>query len=67
MGLRLRLRNRLRVLAGNYFAEGDVHWTRQKAQVVFPLTCVLAGMAAGLLGIGGICMHIYIYICTGLL
>ncbi|KAH9115195.1 hypothetical protein LEN26_009435 [Aphanomyces euteiches] len=53
MGQRLRLRNRLRVLTQTAFVEGDVHWTRLKTQVVFPMYCVLAGIAAGLLGIGG--------------
>ncbi|KAF0714791.1 Aste57867_3697 [Aphanomyces stellatus] len=53
MGQNLRLRNRLKVLSKAVFADGDVHWTRTKTQVVFPIYCVLAGIAAGLLGIGG--------------
>ncbi|ETW03730.1 hypothetical protein, variant 1 [Aphanomyces invadans] len=53
MGQRLRLRNRLRVLSKAVFVDGDVHWTRAKTHVVFPLYCVVAGIAAGLLGIGG--------------
>ncbi|ETV72616.1 hypothetical protein, variant [Aphanomyces astaci] len=53
MGRRLRLRNRLRVLSQVEFVDGDVHWTRFKTQVVFPAYCIVAGIAAGLLGIGG--------------
>ncbi|KAH9126106.1 hypothetical protein LEN26_009432 [Aphanomyces euteiches] len=53
MGQRLRLRNRLRVVSGAEFALGDVHWTRKTAQFVFPLYSFVAGVAAGLLGVGG--------------
>ncbi|OQR80976.1 hypothetical protein ACHHYP_20842 [Achlya hypogyna] len=53
MGMNLRLRNRLLVLSNSHFAEGDVHWTKRMTQVVFPLYCLVAGIAAGLLGIGG--------------
>ncbi|OQR90532.1 hypothetical protein ACHHYP_05447 [Achlya hypogyna] len=53
MGRRLRTRNRLMVVSGAEFVHGDVHWTFKKAQVVFPLYCFVAGIASGLLGIGG--------------
>ena len=37
----------------NYrFSEGDVHWTTRNT-IVHPCMCFLAGVAAGLLGIGG--------------
>ncbi|EQC34957.1 hypothetical protein SDRG_07754 [Saprolegnia diclina VS20] len=53
MGINLRLRNRLVVVSGTPFVDGDVHWTKRTTQVVFPLYCFFAGVAAGLLGIGG--------------
>ncbi|OQS04047.1 hypothetical protein THRCLA_03676 [Thraustotheca clavata] len=53
MGVNLRLRNRLMVITNTPFVDGDVHWTKNKTQVVFPLYCYCAGIAAGLLGIGG--------------
>ncbi|EQC34958.1 hypothetical protein SDRG_07755 [Saprolegnia diclina VS20] len=53
MGHRLRTRNRLMVVSGIEFAQGDVHWTYKKAQLVFPSYCFVAGIASGLLGIGG--------------
>lgn len=52
VGHRLRLENRLKVLTDYPFAAGDTHWTKERV-VVFPLYCVVAGVAAGLLGIGG--------------
>ena len=42
----------VQVAAGFEFVEGDVHWNR-KAVWVDPAICALAGIAAGLLGIGG--------------
>ncbi|KAF0714788.1 Aste57867_3694 [Aphanomyces stellatus] len=53
MGQRLRVRNQLRVLSGADFAVGDLHWTRKTTQLVFPMYCFVAGIASGLLGIGG--------------
>ncbi|OQS06223.1 hypothetical protein THRCLA_01726, partial [Thraustotheca clavata] len=55
MGINLRLRNRLMVIPNTPFVDCDVHWTKHKTQVVFPLYCTSAGIATGLLGIGG-CM-----------
>ncbi|DAZ96885.1 TPA: hypothetical protein N0F65_008846 [Lagenidium giganteum] len=52
IGYKLRLQNRLRVLSGYSFAEGDIHWTKPRV-ITFPAYCVVAGVAAGLLGIGG--------------
>lgn len=52
IGHRLRLENRLKVLSGYHFTEGDIHWTRPRV-TKFPAYCVVAGIAAGLLGIGG--------------
>ncbi|KAJ8525652.1 hypothetical protein ON010_g15461 [Phytophthora cinnamomi] len=52
MGYRLRLLNRFKVL-GNYpFLEGDIHWIKRRV-LSFPAVCTIAGVAAGLLGIGG--------------
>ncbi|KAG1693443.1 hypothetical protein DVH05_023526 [Phytophthora capsici] len=52
MGYRLRLLNRIKV-CGNYpFVEGDIHWIKRRV-LLFPTTCTVAGVAAGLLGIGG--------------
>lgn len=52
IGYRLRLENRLKVLSGYHFMEGDIHWTKSRVRI-FPAYCVIAGIAAGLLGIGG--------------
>ncbi|TMW56183.1 hypothetical protein Poli38472_008831 [Pythium oligandrum] len=52
IGYRLRVENRLRVLTGYKFIEGDIHWTWSRV-TKFPVYCVSAGVAAGLLGIGG--------------
>ncbi|KUF92789.1 hypothetical protein AM588_10003786 [Phytophthora nicotianae] len=52
MGYRLRLLNRIKV-QGNYpFVEGDIHWIKRRV-LMFPAVCTTAGVAAGLLGIGG--------------
>ncbi|KAG6967809.1 hypothetical protein JG688_00006124 [Phytophthora aleatoria] len=52
MGYRLRLLNRYKVI-GNYpFVEGDIHWIKRRV-LMFPAVCTTAGVAAGLLGIGG--------------
>ncbi|KAF4044217.1 Sulfite exporter TauE/SafE [Phytophthora infestans] len=52
MGYRLRLLNRVKVL-GNYpFVDGDIHWIKRRV-LMFPAVCTTAGVAAGLLGIGG--------------
>ncbi|KAG3026643.1 hypothetical protein PC121_g6236 [Phytophthora cactorum] len=52
MGYRLRLLNRYMVI-GNYpFVEGDIHWIKRRV-LMFPAVCTTAGVAAGLLGIGG--------------
>ncbi|TMW56184.1 hypothetical protein Poli38472_008832 [Pythium oligandrum] len=51
-GCRLRLENRLRVLSGYKFLESDIHWTWERV-TKFPMYCMTAGVAAGLLGIGG--------------
>ncbi|CAI5718101.1 unnamed protein product [Peronospora effusa] len=52
VGYQLRLLNRLKVLSGYPFTEGDIHWTKRRV-LIFPTLCTLAGVAAGLLGIGG--------------
>ncbi|KAL4128334.1 hypothetical protein PRIC2_007323 [Phytophthora ramorum] len=52
MGYRLRLLNRFKVLGKYPFLEGDIHWIKRRV-VVFPSVCTIAGIAAGLLGIGG--------------
>ncbi|RLN91066.1 hypothetical protein BBJ28_00022145 [Nothophytophthora sp. Chile5] len=52
MGYRLRLLNRIKVLSGYHFVDGDIHWTKRRV-FVFPSVCTIAGVAAGLLGIGG--------------
>jgi uncharacterized membrane protein YfcA len=52
IGYRLRLDNQLRVISDYPFLESDIHWT-WKNVTVFPLYCISAGVAAGLLGIGG--------------
>jgi uncharacterized membrane protein YfcA len=52
IGYGLRLRNRLKVLSGFGFAEGDIHWIRHRV-ILVPTVCITAGVAAGLLGIGG--------------
>uniref|UniRef100_K3XAB2 Uncharacterized protein n=1 Tax=Globisporangium ultimum (strain ATCC 200006 / CBS 805.95 / DAOM BR144) TaxID=431595 RepID=K3XAB2_GLOUD len=52
IGYRLRLENRLKVLSGYNFVDGDIHWTKSRV-LIFPAYCVVAGIAAGLLGIGG--------------
>lgn len=52
IGLYLRLDNRLRICSGYEFSEGDLHWTKKKTTRL-PFYCVIAGITAGLLGIGG--------------
>ncbi|GLD94042.1 hypothetical protein PINS_up002653 [Pythium insidiosum] len=52
IGYRLRLENRLRVLSEYAFLESDIHWTFERV-TRFPIYCINAGIAAGLLGIGG--------------
>lgn len=52
VGYRLRLTNRLKVVSGYFFVEGDMHWVKRRT-LVFPAVCTIAGVAAGLLGIGG--------------
>jgi uncharacterized membrane protein YfcA len=52
MGRRLRLLNRLKVLSGYEFKVGDTHWIHYRV-VALPALCIIAGIAAGLLGIGG--------------
>lgn len=52
VGHHLRLENRLKVLSHYAFSAGDIHWTKPRV-VVFPAYCIVAGIAAGLLGIGG--------------
>jgi uncharacterized membrane protein YfcA len=52
VGYRLRLENRLRVFSGYDFLPSDIHWTKPHV-TTFPLLCTAAGVAAGLLGIGG--------------
>ncbi|KAJ0393896.1 hypothetical protein P43SY_003549 [Pythium insidiosum] len=52
IGYRLRLENRLRVLSQYPFLESDIHWTFARV-TRFPIYCINAGIAAGLLGIGG--------------
>ena len=52
VGHQLRLLNRLKVLSDHPFVPGDIHWTKRRV-LVFPILCTLAGVAAGLLGIGG--------------
>ncbi|OQS06227.1 hypothetical protein THRCLA_01727 [Thraustotheca clavata] len=53
MGRHLRMKSRLKVVSDAEFAPGDVHWTYKKAQIVLPIYCFVAGIASGLLGIGG--------------
>ncbi|KAL3674117.1 hypothetical protein V7S43_000064 [Phytophthora oleae] len=52
VGHQLRLLNRLKVLCNYPFIEGDVHWIKRRT-LIFPTLCTMAGVAAGLLGIGG--------------
>lgn len=52
VGFRLRLDNRLRVLSGYKCQDGGIHWTKTKV-TKFPFYCTTAGVAAGLLSIGG--------------
>ncbi|POM73062.1 Hypothetical protein PHPALM_10128 [Phytophthora palmivora] len=52
VGYRLRLLNRIKVLSNYPFVEGDIHWIKSRV-LMFPATCTTAGVAAGLLGIGG--------------
>ncbi|KAG7385897.1 hypothetical protein PHYPSEUDO_000959 [Phytophthora pseudosyringae] len=52
VGYQLRLLNRLKVLCDYPFVEGDVHWIKRRV-LIFPTLCSMAGVAAGLLGIGG--------------
>ncbi|KAI9911774.1 hypothetical protein PsorP6_008753 [Peronosclerospora sorghi] len=52
VGFQLRLLNRLKVLSGYRFVLGDIHWIKRRV-LIFPTLCTLAGIAAGLLGIGG--------------
>lgn len=52
VGHQLRLQNRLKVLCNYSFAKGDVYWVKRRI-LIFPTLCTLAGVCAGLLGIGG--------------
>lgn len=52
VGYHLRLLNRSKVLCDYPFVEGDIHWIKRRI-LVFPTLCTMAGVAAGLLGIGG--------------
>lgn len=52
VGYQLRLLNRVKVLSDYPFIEGDIHWIKSRT-LVFPILCTMAGVAAGLLGIGG--------------
>ncbi|KAG2763635.1 hypothetical protein PC129_g14977 [Phytophthora cactorum] len=52
VGHQLRLQNRLKVLCNYPFIQGDVHWIKRRV-LLFPALCSMAGVAAGLLGIGG--------------
>lgn len=52
VGQALRQRNRIKVISKYSFVEGDIHWTSFRV-VHYPLYCAGAGVAAGLLGIGG--------------
>lgn len=51
-GRKVLHRHRRRVACGYKFVEGDVHWTRRNV-VVYPALATTAGIAGGLLGIGG--------------
>ncbi|KAE9045395.1 hypothetical protein PR003_g2353 [Phytophthora rubi] len=43
----------LRKAAVNYqYVDGDIHWTK-KTVVYFPLACAVAGIVAGMFGVGG--------------
>ncbi|KAI9986973.1 hypothetical protein PInf_026079 [Phytophthora infestans] len=52
IGHRLRLMNRYKVLSNYPFDDGDIHWIKRRV-LMFPAVCTTAGVAAGLLGIGG--------------
>ncbi|KAG6964761.1 hypothetical protein JG687_00005784 [Phytophthora cactorum] len=52
IGHRLRLMNRFKVLSNYPFMDGDLHWIKRRV-LMFPAVCTTAGVAAGLLGIGG--------------
>ena len=52
VGSQLRASHTRKVALGYVFAEGDVRWNK-KNSIFFPLFVFLAGVAAGLLGIGG--------------
>ncbi|ETP03064.1 hypothetical protein F441_19950 [Phytophthora nicotianae CJ01A1] len=52
IGYRLRLMNRFKVLSNYPFVDGDMHWVKRRV-LMFPAVCTTAGVAAGLLGIGG--------------
>ena len=41
-----------KIFLGHVSLEGDLHWDR-RTTVLYPMLCVFAGIAAGLLGIGG--------------
>ena len=51
-GRELVARDRLKVRLGYRFQAGEMQWTA-RAAVRYPLVCITAGVAAGLLGIGG--------------
>ncbi|KAI9986970.1 hypothetical protein PInf_026076 [Phytophthora infestans] len=44
--------NRYKVLSNYPFVDGDIHWIKRRV-LMFPAVCTTAGVAAGLLGIGG--------------
>ncbi|GMF17435.1 unnamed protein product [Phytophthora lilii] len=43
---------RFKVISEYKFVDGDIHWIKRRV-LVFPTLCTTAGVAAGLLGIGG--------------
>jgi hypothetical protein len=45
-------RNRAKLACNYPFAEGDIQWD-ERATLVYPLVCCLAGLCAGMFGIGG--------------
>ncbi|POM77048.1 LOW QUALITY PROTEIN: Hypothetical protein PHPALM_5629, partial [Phytophthora palmivora] len=52
IGYHLRLMNRFKVVSGYSFVDGDIHWIKRRV-LFLPALCTTAGVAAGLLGIGG--------------
>ena len=50
--LRLLEANKRKLDAGYTFEQGDVKWS-EHTTVVYPLVCALAGLCAGMFGVGG--------------